>query len=118
MIKKWDLILIVCFLVLAGGLWIIGAARKNGAYVIVNTKQDSQTYDLNRNQEIVISNTNQKDENIIKIQDGEVFMESASCPDLICVHHKPIQKNGEVIVCVPNDVTIQVVSDVENDIDN
>ncbi|MGN0437897.1 MAG: NusG domain II-containing protein [Lachnospiraceae bacterium] len=118
MIKKWDLILIVCFLMLAGGLWIIGAARKNGAYVIVNTKQDSQTYDLSRNQEIVIHNPDKNTENVIKIQDGEVSMESASCPDLICVHHKPIHKNGEVIVCVPNDVTIQVVSDVKNDIDN
>ena len=48
----------------------------------------------------------------------EVYMEKANCKDLICVKHKPISKNGESIICLPNQVYIEVISDVEKEIDN
>ena len=38
-------------------------------------------------------------------------MENASCPDGICVSHRPIFRDGESIVCLPNRVVITVVSD-------
>lgn len=117
-IKKWDVILVFFFLLLTGVLLLAGAFRKNGSYVIVDNGKESRTYSLSKNQIITIENPENHGKNVVCIQDGAVTMTEASCPDLICVHHKPIHKNGEVIVCVPNDVTLQVVSDVENGIDN
>ena len=49
------------------------------------------------------------------IRDGKVYMESATCPDGICVDHRPIFRNGESIVCLPNRVVITVVVDGETD---
>ena len=47
------------------------------------------------------------------IQDGKAYMESASCPDGICVDHRPIFRDGESIVCLPNRVVVTVI--VEGD---
>lgn len=46
--------------------------------------------------------------NILVIQDGQAHVESASCPDGICAAHKPISRDGESIVCLPNKVVITV----------
>ncbi len=49
------------------------------------------------------------------VQDGKVYMEGATCPDGICVDHRPIFRNGESIVCLPNRVVITVIVDGEGD---
>ena len=41
------------------------------------------------------------------VQDGEIYMESAECPDQICVQHGPLQKTGGPIICLPNRLTIE-----------
>ena len=49
------------------------------------------------------------------IRDGRAYMESATCPDGICVDHRPIYRNGESIVCLPNGVVITVIVDGDED---
>lgn len=46
---------------------------------------------------------------ILVISDGRADMESADCPNQICVHHSAISHTGETIVCLPNRVVIEVV---------
>ena len=46
--------------------------------------------------------------NLLIIKDGKAYVESASCPDGICAAHKPIHREGESIVCLPNKVVITV----------
>ena len=46
--------------------------------------------------------------NRLVIQDGKAYVESASCPDGICAAHKPIHREGESIVCLPNKVVVTV----------
>jgi len=55
--------------------------------------------------------------NRIEIKDREVSITEASCPDKICVYHNNISKNGETIVCLPNELIVTIVSDEENDVD-
>ena len=55
--------------------------------------------------------------NKISIIDGEVRMTSSDCPDQICVHHKPISKNNETIVCLPNKIVLVIESADESGID-
>ena len=49
--------------------------------------------------------------NRLVIQDGKASMESATCPDGICVAHYAIHRNGESIVCLPNKVVVTVTTD-------
>ena len=46
---------------------------------------------------------------ILVISDGKADMESADCPNQICVHHSAISHIGETIICLPNRVVIEVI---------
>lgn len=48
--------------------------------------------------------------NTFVISGGKVYMEHASCPDGICTAHRPIFRDGESIVCLPNKVVITIAS--------
>lgn len=52
--------------------------------------------------------------NILVIKDGRAFVESADCPDGICASHRPISRDGESIICLPNKVVISVSANDEN----
>ena len=49
-----------------------------------------------------------EDYNLLVIRNGRAYMESASCPDGICVSHHAIHRDGESIVCLPNRVVVTV----------
>ena len=87
--------------------------RKEGNTVKVTVDgKDYGIYSLNENmtKDIV---TGEKGQNLNRfvINDGKVSMEYADCPDGICVSHRPIYRDGESIVCLPNRVVITVVDD-------
>lgn len=46
--------------------------------------------------------------NRLVISDGKAYVEHASCPDGICVSHRPIFRDGESIICLPHGVVITV----------
>ncbi len=46
--------------------------------------------------------------NRLLIREGKASMETATCPDGICVAHHPIFRDGESIVCLPNKVVVTV----------
>lgn len=55
--------------------------------------------------------------NTLVISDGSAVMTQADCPDGICANHKPINKTGESIICLPHKVVVTVVNDKSNDND-
>ena len=55
--------------------------------------------------------------NLLVIRDGAALVEDASCPDGICAAHRPISRNGESIICLPNKVVISISSENENEHD-
>lgn len=65
--------------------------------------------------EDISSGENGNQLNRLIIRDGKAYMETASCPDKICVAHRPIFRNGESIVCLPNRVVITVITDNNTD---
>lgn len=54
----------------------------------------------------VYLNNNERNEIIIK--DGRVWIEEANCRDQICVNHRAISKNGELIVCLPHQLVVEI----------
>ena len=55
--------------------------------------------------------------NIVLITEGTVSMESADCPDQICVHHQRIKRSGESIICLPNKVVVSIEGGGEEKLD-
>ena len=116
--KKFDLILILGVIILAGVLYFSGILRpqgKGGQVIVYVDGKEFGSYDINENQEIKIEQNGHV--NILKIQDGFADMISADCPDKLCVNQKEISLNNETIVCLPNKVVIEVHGGQESNID-
>lgn len=116
-IKKGDVGILLFGLVLSGVLYLYAGQRAEGENVYVTVRGETTCYPLG--EDTVISlNSETGDYNTVVIEHHTVYMERASCPDQICVHHKDISKDGETIICLPNQVFITIESDIQRDIDN
>ena len=69
-------------------------------------------YRLEQDQEIDVN-----DKNKVLIKDGKVRMEDADCPDQICVNHRAISRDGENIICLPNQTIVTIRGGEEPEVD-
>ena len=104
---KNDMILILLLVLLA---LVAGAAlllfKSDGDAVIVSVDGEViAEYPLSEDIEVEIKSDGGY--NILIIEDGKARVESASCPDGICSAHRPIFRDGESIICLPNKVVIE-----------
>ncbi len=116
MFKKKDFIIIfIIFVVIIGALLFNHFYfSQKAAYVkITVNNQVYRTVPLEIDQTIKIS-----DKNMIVINHGSVHMKDATCPDKLCIKQGTISKNGEQIICLPNQVVIAIVSNQYNDVDH
>ena len=113
-LKKQDIILI-CGL-LAGSL-LFGSAlalgRTDGDTVVVRVSGEQVAeFSQNRNTVYCIEGAG-GGVNALVIQDREVWLEDASCPDQLCVHQGHIRHVGESIICLPNEVVVAIEGKAE-----
>ena len=108
---KNDLILVGVVLSLSIiGFLIFKLTMKNGNLVSVSINgEEKYVYPITDNIETdIITGENGKNINTLVIEDGKAYIKSATCPDKICVGHRPISKDGETIVCLPHKIVISV----------
>ena len=116
--KKADWIIIGTVIVIVGilCLFLYGPNAHTGDYVQIEIDgQISEVCSLSEDAEKIIDTENGS--NTLVIQDGKVFISDADCPDKICVHHQPISRNGESIICLPHRVVVTVVKSSGDEID-
>ena len=113
-----DIIFIAALLLMAAaGLVYLFVFRDSGNVVEVTVDGEVYgVYSLSENITCEIR-TGKNDESINRfvIADGKVYMQDASCPDGICVAHRPIFRDGESIVCLPNRVVVTVITQETED---
>lgn len=63
----------------------------------------------------IITGEKESQLNRLIIKDGKAHIETATCPDGICVDHSPIFRDGESIVCLPNKVVVSVITQNSSD---
>ena len=108
--NRWDILLGILFLLCAlcvllfflpnGDAPARAEVRVDGEVTGVYSLAEHQTVDINGH-------------NLLVIEAGEVYMQEADCPDRYCVHHKPISKTHETIVCLPNRVVVTILGGEE-----
>ena len=102
--KKKDWILVAAVLLTAGILgfgYYMGSS--DGHYVVVSVDgEEYGHYALDKEQTIDINGTNQ-----LEIKNGKASMITADCPDKLCVQMTEICEAHELIVCLPNKVTVE-----------
>ncbi len=104
MLKKADIILIASLVILAVLTLLFPLLNNDSGTeaVILVDNQEVYRLPLNQNAEIGLGT------NTVTVENGKVYVKSATCPDKVCVHHTPIKKKGESIICVPNGVVVEV----------
>jgi hypothetical protein len=118
MIKKNDVILIGVIIVLAlAVILFLNLNKKEGNRVVVRVDgKIYQTFDLNKDTTFTVED-GKGGFNTFVIQNKTVDMLEASCPDKICVNHKPVRYNHETITCLPNKVVLTVESEENSEVD-
>lgn len=116
--RRNDVIFIAVILLVAMAAMIyLFVFRKEGNVVKVTVDGKLYgTYSLSDNiNKDIIAGEDGTSLNRLVISDGKAYMEYATCPDGICVDHRPIFRDGESIVCLPNRVVITVITEDNSD---
>ena len=114
--KKKDIILIVCLLLIAGigYLYIYLTGNQAGSQVVITLDgQEYGVYALHKDREIKVESENGN--NTIIISNGKVYMKDADCQDKYCVHQGKISKCKETIVCLPHKLLVEIEAEEKGD---
>lgn len=119
--KKNDIIMIAVIVIIAlaafAGINLYGEHNTKDAQAVVTIDGDVYgTYPLAEDATVKIESED-GGFNLLVIEDGAASVEEASCPDKICVRHKPIDKTGETLVCLPNKVVVEIQNGEASDVD-
>ncbi len=102
-----DIILITAIVLIALGS-LAALLLFRGAGDMVSVSVDGEViaeYPLAEDREVEIKSDGGY--NLLIIEGGKARVERASCPDGICAAHRPISRDGESIICLPNKVVIE-----------
>ncbi|MCI8453895.1 MAG: NusG domain II-containing protein [Lachnospiraceae bacterium] len=105
-----DLLLILVILSLSALLFAWNRSRHTSPAATVEISVDGKlaaTLSLDTDQEFTAKSAS-GGTNRLLIQDGEVWVLEATCPDKICIRQGKIQHDGELIVCLPNRMTAKI----------
>lgn len=110
---KRELILITVLFFIASG-WAFGqkllfSAPASIARVSVDGEVTA-SLDLKKDQEFTVTGVHGESNHLI-VKDGEIWCESASCPDKVCVRQGKQSQNGSTIACLPNRMIVTVVAE-------
>ena len=110
-LSKNNIILLVCLLLVAALLYpFLSRTGSEGSYALIEVDGDEYSrVDLSK--DTVFTVTTEAGTNTIRVQNNEISVDSADCPDKICVNHASIHQSGEVIVCLPHKLVITIISD-------
>ena len=110
-IKKWkkDLLLWLVLALVGGGLALIfWRARPVAATVDVRVGGRVQaSYPLAEDRVVTVQGVG-GGANVLYIEKGEAWLSEATCPDKLCVKQGKIRRDGESIICLPNQVVIEL----------
>ncbi|MCM1270494.1 MAG: NusG domain II-containing protein [Ruminococcus flavefaciens] len=108
--KAKNVLLTICILIflagLIGSLWLI--FRPHGQTVqIIQDGTVLYTIDLEKSEDQTIEVEYQGSRNIIQIQDHQICVIDAECPDHTCVKMGELKSSAAPIVCLPNKLVVK-----------
>lgn len=119
MFKKKDIIIYITVLLLAGAAYLIyaGMHKETGSTVCVTVDGVRiGDYPLTAERKIPVTGRYGGELTLV-LSGGKAHVEASSCPDKICVKHSPVSHAGESIICLPNRIVIEIVSEEDAVID-
>ncbi len=119
--KKNDVFLVAGLLLAAlaafGGItWYSAASTREAEAVVEVDGQEQGRYPLDQDTSVEIR-LEDGSYNLLEIKDGKADITEASCPDKVCVDHRPVSRRGESLVCLPNKVVVEIENGQEAEMD-
>ncbi len=120
--KKLDFVIIVILILLSFVPELVFALRFQGKYLktYAEIKVNGTVYkDIQLSAGLSESFTVKTDagENKVEIKDGKVRIADADCPDKICIKAGAVSKPGQILVCLPHKLIVEIKGDAVNDTD-
>ena len=106
--KVSDFVLAAAVVLLAAAIWIIPMG-KGGTDAHISQGDKSFCVSLSKNAEYELRGC------VVAVRNGEIFISETDCPDRVCEKTGKISKAGEAIICIPNEVVIEIAGERELD---
>ena len=112
---KLDIIVIVSLLLLSAVVLIATTlSRQGGASIEVTVGGELVgTYSLGTDAVYELNGGT----NILTVSGGVAYMSDSNCPDHTCENTGRVRYVGEMIVCLPNRITVTVVGETDGGVD-
>ncbi len=114
MFKKWDFIIIIALLCLSFipelifGLSLDTSGSGNYAAITIDGKP-YKTIDLSRHRgDEQFTVATEHGYNVIEVRNSSIGIIEADCPDHLCIKAGFIENPGELLVCLPHKVMIEI----------
>lgn len=117
--KKKDMIIIALALICALALYLVsqvslGAEASSVVVTVDGVETLRRPLAMENRYEIAQEDGSL---NVIRVEDGAVFMEEANCRDGLCIRQGKMKNAAKTIVCLPHKVVVQLVGDApESDV--
>lgn len=118
--KKLDIIIILFLIILSFVPYLIFAKTLSKDYssTYANIKVSGDVYDniplsFFKGEKTLVVKTNHGN-NTISIKDNTIKIIEADCRDDLCIKQGVISKVGQTIVCLPNELIIEIKGDESN----
>ena len=105
--KRWDIAVFAVILLSAVLLFSFGLFADEGASLTVTVGDKSETYSLKNDRVFTLENNGIV--LTVCIENGEVYVSSADCPDKVCASSGKISKVGQTVVCAPAMISLRIV---------
>lgn len=119
--KIGDFVVIGIILILSLVIYFFTTKKpENTNNKTVEITVDGKVYEefplLNKSESIVVDT--KYGHNIVKVEDGFVYMYESDCSDQICVRMGKIKDVGDNIICLPNRLIVKIISDSDDNSDD
>lgn len=115
---KADIIILVLILMAALAAFAVPVLMQGDDAGVISVYRDgSLLYQYPLYEEKTVTVGDEWGYNLLLINDGEVRVTDADCPDKLCVRQRAISRNGESIICLPHKLVIQIDSGKESALD-
>ncbi len=105
--RTWIILFLALLLLCGGAALALRSGQSGKTAQIYSQGKLLATVDLDQDDAFTV--TAENGENRIVIENGQIYVESASCPDQVCVAHGPASA-GDPVVCLPNRLVISLTS--------
>lgn len=82
-------------------------SQDGGAVIVYQGKERIAAYPLSEERREIIPSSD-GGSNTLVIENGEVYIEDADCPDGLCMKQGRISKNGQALVCLPHKLSVAI----------